>query len=72
MNGGGERLNLRDFSKVGAGRVLVNGRGHEGEESGTGLGFAAWVGELMVIPLMENLTAEGTDGLWGLGIMSPS
>lgn len=31
------------------------------------IGFAAWEAEL--IPLMENLTAEGRAGLWGLGIM---
>lgn len=31
------------------------------------VGFAAWEAEL--IPLMENLTAEGRAGLWGSGIM---
>lgn len=30
------------------------------------VGFAAWEAEL--IPLMENLTAEGRAGLWGPGI----
>ena len=42
------------------------------EKLGISLGFAAWEVGLMVNPLTENLTAEGTARLWGLGIMSPS